>query len=104
MIEIQDPLVRFGLHCGEKMDTKLKRSTAFHPKIDGQTKVVSKTIGVAFERLYLKASKAWDENLIHIQYSYNMAIHTSTSKSPFETCFGYLPPPSLDIAYGHFEG
>ena len=25
-----------------------------------------------------------DENLVYIQHPYNIAIHTSTSKSPFE--------------------
>ena len=32
--------------------------------------------------------------------SYNRAVHTSTGKSPFETCFGYFPPSPLDVVYG----
>jgi hypothetical protein len=48
-----------------------------------------------------KHPKTWDENLIYIQHSYNRAVHTSTGKSPFETCFGYFPRSPLDFVYGH---
>jgi hypothetical protein len=43
----------------------------------------------------------WDENIIYIQYSSSIAVHTSTSKSPFETYFGHLSPFPLDVVYGH---
>jgi hypothetical protein len=46
----------------------------------------------------------WDENIIYIQHSYNRAIHTSTSKYPFKTCFGYLLPSPLDVVYGKQRG
>jgi hypothetical protein len=42
--------------------------------------------------------------MIYIQHSYNRAIHTSTGKSPFETCFGYFPPSPLDVVYGQQGG
>ena len=48
--------------------------------------------------------KTWDENIIYIKNSYNRAIYTSTGKSPFETFFGYFPPSSLDVVYGHQGG
>jgi hypothetical protein len=48
--------------------------------------------------------KTWDENLICIQYSYNRAVHTSTGKSPLETCFGYFPPSPLDVVYEQQRG
>jgi hypothetical protein len=51
-----------------------------------------------------KHPKTWDENMIYIQQPYNRAVHTSTSKSPFETCFGYLPPSPLDVVYGQQGG
>ena len=38
--------------------------------------------------------------MIYIQHSDNREIHTSTSTSPFETCFGYFPPSPLDVVYG----
>jgi hypothetical protein len=47
-----------------------------------------------------KHLNTWDENMIYIQHSYNKVVHTSTSKSPFETCFGYLTPLFLDLVYG----
>jgi hypothetical protein len=31
-------------------------------------------------------------------------VHTSTRKSPFETCFGYFPPPPFDVVYGQHGG
>ena len=31
-------------------------------------------------------------------------VHTSTRKSPFETCFGYFPQSPLDIEYGQHVG
>jgi hypothetical protein len=38
--------------------------------------------------------------LHHVQHAYNRAIHSSTQKSPFETCFGYLPKSHLDFIFG----
>eukprot|EP01018_Ginkgo_biloba_P010334 Gb_18706 [translate_table: standard] len=53
------------------MDTKLKRSTAFHPQTDGQTEVVNQTL-VHFLRGYnQKHPKTWDESLPYIQRCYN---------------------------------
>jgi hypothetical protein len=48
-----------------------------------------------------KHPKTWYENMIYIQHSYNIAIYNSTSKSPFETLFGYFPPLPLEVSYGH---
>ena len=50
----------------EKMDTKLKRSTTFHPQIDGQTKVVNKTLVQLLRGYNQKHLKAWDENMVYI--------------------------------------
>lgn len=47
--------------------------------------------------------KTCDEDLVYIQQCYNITMHTSTGKSSFETCFGYLPPSPLDIEYGQQE-
>jgi hypothetical protein len=82
------------------MDTKLKRSTYFHPHIDEQTEVVNRTL-VLFLRGYCnKHPKLWDEQIPYVQQAYNRALHSSTQCSPFETCFGYLPKVPLDLMYG----
>ena len=31
-------------------------------------------------------------------------VNTSTSKCPFETCYGYFPPFPLDVVYGQQGG
>jgi hypothetical protein len=42
--------------------------------------------------------KIWDEH--YVQHAYNHAMHSSTQRLLFETCFGYLPKTPLDIAFG----
>ena len=79
------------------MDTKLKKSIAFHPQIDGQTEVVNKTIVHLLRAYCSKHHKLWDEHLHYIQHAYNWAKHSSTNTSPFEACFGYLPKSPLDL-------
>jgi hypothetical protein len=51
-----------------------------------------------------KHTNTWDENLIYIKHSYSRAVHTSTGKPPFETCFGYLTPLPLYVVYGQQGG
>jgi hypothetical protein len=82
------------------MDTKLKKSTTFHPQTDGQTEVVNRTVVHILQGYCAKHPKLWDEQLHYVQHAYNRAIHSSTQKSPFETCFGYLPKSPLDFIFG----
>ena len=77
----------------DKMDTKLKRSIAFHP----QTEVVNRILVQLLRSNNHKHPKTLDENLIYIKHSYNKAVHTSTGKPPFETCFSYFMPSPLDV-------
>ena len=87
----------FWSNLWEMMDTKLKKSTAFHPQTDGQTEVVNKTIVHLLRGYCSKHPKLWDEYLHYIQHAYNRAKYSSTNTSPFEACFGYLPKSPLDF-------
>jgi len=78
------------------MDTRLKRSTAFYPQINGQIEVVIRTIVQLLRGYCSKHPKSWDEYLEYIQHSYNRVIHYSIYNSPYETYFGYLPPSPFD--------
>jgi hypothetical protein len=80
------------------LDTKLTKSTAFHPQTDGQTEVVNRMI-VHILRMYnSKHPCTWDESLPYVQHSYNRALHSSTSHSPFQVGLGFQPLCPIDIA------
>eukprot|EP00253_Pinus_taeda_P019058 PITA_19058 len=84
----------------ELMDTKLKKSTTFHPQIDGQTKVVNKTMIQLLKGYCSKHPKLWDEHLCYVQHGYNRAKHSYTQISPFETCFRFTLKFPLDFVFG----
>jgi hypothetical protein len=82
------------------MDTKLKRSTVFHPQNDGQAKVVNRTVVIFLRGYCNKHPKVWDEHIPYVQHAYNRDLHSFTQCSPFETCFGYLTKVPLELMYG----
>ena len=72
------------------MDTKFKRSIELHPQTYGKREVVNRT-RVQLSRGYNhKHPNTWDKNLVYVQGYYNRMTHTSTGRSPFETCFVYF--------------
>jgi len=81
------------------MDTGLKKSTTFHPQTDGQTEVVNRTMTQLLRGYCDKHPKLWDEHLCYVQHAYNRAKHSSTQRSPFETCFVFTPRSPLDFVF-----
>ena len=80
------------------LDTKLTKSTAFHPQTDGHTEVVNRMI-VHILRMYnSKHPRTWDESLPYVQHSYNRALHSSTGHSPFQVGLGFQPLCPIDVA------
>lgn len=79
------------------MDTKLKRSTSFHPQIDRQTKVVNRTVVYDLWIYNSSNPKTWDESLPYIQYSYNRVVDHSIEVSPFNVYMGFLPKSPIDL-------
>ena len=47
-----------------------------------------------------KYPKIWDVQLPYVEDAYNCAIHSSTQKTSFEICLGYLPRSPLDFSFG----
>ena len=79
------------------MDTKLIKSTQFHPQTKNQTKVLNKKIIHLLLGYCNQHPKLWNEQLQYIHNTYNKEKHSSTQKSPFGTSFGYFPPSPIDV-------
>ena len=62
--------------------------------------MVNRTVVHLLRGYCAKHTKLWDEQLHYVQHAYERAIHSSTHKSPFETCFGYFPKTLLDFVSG----
>ena len=79
-------------------DTKLTKSTIFHPQIDGQTEVVNRMIIQILRMYHSKHPRTWDESLAYVKHSYNREIHSSTGHNPFEVYIGYQPLSPIDVS------
>ena len=80
-----------------KLGTKLLFSTTCHPQMDGQTKVVNRTLGILLRTILKKNLKNWEVCLPHIEFAYNRVVHSTTSCSPFEVVYGFNPLTPLDL-------
>ena len=91
-------LSTFWSSLWSSLDTKLAKSTAFHPQTDGQTEVVNRMV-VHILRMYnSKHPRTWDDNLPYVQHNYNKAIHISTGHSLFQVGLGFQPLGPIDVA------
>jgi hypothetical protein len=79
------------------LDTKLTKSTAFHPQTDGQIKVINRMIVHILCIYNSKNPRTWDKSLPYVQQSYNRALHSSTSHSPFQVGLGFQPLGPIDV-------
>ena len=91
-------LSKFWSSLWAMRDTKLTKSTAFHPQIDGQTEVVNQMIIQILRMYHSNHPCTWDESLPYVQHRYNREIHSSTSHNPFEVCLGYQPLAPINVS------
>lgn len=86
---------RFWQYLFRSMETTLSFSTAYHPQFDGQTKAMNKYLEQYLRCFSFENRKLWVDMLLLAEFSYNMAIHTSTSLTPFKVVYGCDPPQLL---------
>ena len=79
-------------------DTKLTKSTIFHPEKDGQIEVINRMIMHILHMYNSKHPWTWDESLPYVQHSYNRALHISTGHILFQVEFGFQPLGPIDVA------
>jgi hypothetical protein len=65
------------------LDTKLTKSTSFHPQTNGQIEVVNRMIVHILCMYNSKNPRTWDKSLPYVQHNYNMSLHNSIGHSPF---------------------
>nr|KYP40143.1 Transposon Ty3-I Gag-Pol polyprotein [Cajanus cajan] len=70
-----------------RLGTKLLFSTTCHPQIDGQTKIVNRSLSIMIRAVLKGNPKSWDEYLLHIEFGYNKVVHKTTKISPFEAVY-----------------
>ena len=44
-----------------------------------------------------KNLKLWEENLPHVEFAYNRAVHSTTKFCPFEIVYGFKPAAPIDL-------
>jgi hypothetical protein len=80
-----------------KLGTKLLFSTTCHPKTDGQTEVVNRTLSTLLRVVLKKNIKMWEDCLPHVEFDYNRSVHSTTEMCPFEIVYGFLPRAPIDL-------
>ena len=66
-----------------KLGTKFLFCTTCHPRTDGQTELVSRTLSTMLRAILKKNIKIWEDCLPHIDFAYNRLRHSTTKTCPF---------------------
>jgi hypothetical protein len=79
----------------DRLQMRLKFSTAYHPETDGQTERTNQILE-GYLRLYCNYQQDnWHELLPLAEFAYNSAPHSATQVSPFFANYGYDPRASI---------
>ena len=90
-------LTHFWITLWRTLGTKLTFNRTCHPRIDGQTKVMNRTLGSLLRILVKKNLKAWDLLHSHAKFAYHYAPSRTTNVSPFKVVHGQNPLGPLDL-------
>ena len=89
---ISDRGAQFVTHFWEKLQdslgTKLIRSSAYHPQMDGQTERVNQILEDMLRACVIQYDKNWDKCLALAEFSYNNSYQSSLKMAPFEALYG----------------
>jgi hypothetical protein len=80
-------IARFWEQLQQTLGTKLIRSSAYHPQIDGQTERVNQILENMLRACVLQYDKNWDKCQSLAEFSYNNSYQTSINMAPFEALY-----------------
>ena len=72
----------------ESLGTKLIRSSAYHPQIDGQTERINQILEDMLRACAIQYGKNWDKCLPLVEFSYNNSYQASLKMALFEALYG----------------
>jgi hypothetical protein len=81
-------VARFWEQLQESLGTKLIRSSAYHPQIDGQTERVNQILEDMLRACVINCGKNWDKYLSLAEFAYNNNYQSSLKMAPFEALYG----------------
>nr|GEW41143.1 putative reverse transcriptase domain-containing protein [Tanacetum cinerariifolium] len=79
---------RFWRSLQEALGTRLDMSTAYHPKMDGQSKRTIQTLEDMLRAYVIDFGGSWDQHLPLVKFFYNNSYHASIKAAPFEALYG----------------
>lgn len=98
IVSDRDPLFLniFGRTFFKVQGTSLKYSTSYHPEMDGQTKVVNRSLETYLRCFASDHPRQWYKYLHLAEFWYNTSFHTTINMSPFKSLYGRDPPNMFD--------
>ena len=72
----------------EALGTQLNFSTAHHPKTDGQTKRMNRTLEHMLCMYVMDQQKSWEEFLPLVEFAYNNNYQNTIKMAPFKFLYG----------------
>lgn len=75
----------------KNLGTKLSFRSIYHPQMDGQIKVVNKSLGNLLRCLTKEYGQTWDQLIEQAEYTYNDIVNRSIGKSPFDVVYSLHP-------------
>jgi hypothetical protein len=79
---------RFWGQLQKSLGTTMTRSSAYHPRTDGQTERVNQILEDMLRACVLHYGKNWDKCLSLAEFSYNNSYQSSLKMAPFESLYG----------------
>ena len=70
------------------MGTQLMMSTAFHPQIDGQSKMTIQVLEDMLRACVLDHKGSWEEHLPLVEFAYYNSYQTSIQMTSYEALYG----------------
>jgi transposase InsO family protein len=81
-------IATFWEQLQESLGTKLIRSSAYHPQIDGQMERVNQVLEDMLRACAIDYGKNWDKCLSLAEFAYNNNYQSNLKMAPFEAMYG----------------